>query len=59
MEKPQKKLAGCNEFRLCYAEAKKAFELYFEQLIPNTQVDIVSITNKDYQFIIKTKAEEK
>ena len=56
MEKSKKELAGCNEFRLCENEGKKAFELYFEQLMPNTKINIVSIAHIDFQFIIKTKS---
>ncbi len=55
MEKKKKVLAGCNELRLCENEGKKAFELYFEQLMPTTQINIISIEFRDYQFIIKTE----
>lgn len=59
MENPKKELAGSNEIRLCEKEAQKAFELYFEQLMPHMQINIVSIVHRDYQFIIKLKGSVK
>ena len=55
MEKAKNELTGFNEFKLCHNEAKKAFELYFEQLMPTTEVTITSLEEKDNWFIIKTK----
>ncbi len=56
MDKQKNTLAGCNEYRLCENEAKKAFVLYFERLMPNTEVNITSIVHHDHQFVIKTTA---
>ena len=38
---------------------KKAFELYFEQLMPDIKINIQSIVHRDFQFIIKTKSANK
>ena len=55
MTEKKESMVGCNEIHLCEKEAHKAFQLYFQRLMPTTEVIIASITLRDYQFIIKIK----
>ena len=55
MSEKKESMVGCNEIRLCEKEAHKAFQLYFQRLMPTTEVNVESITLRDYQFVIKLK----